>query len=93
METRENRRTNPRRSLAIMLLLCAFSVGSTCCKAFWAPPAYPPANPWGSGVIAALLCGDTLWRLLRFRELTGHWPDWRKRDLGAHDLKKEERKF
>ena len=37
--------------------------------------------------LMVLYCGDTLRCILRFRELTGHWPE----DLGAKDKEKEEK--
>lgn len=40
-----------------------------------------------SGILMVLYCGDTLRCILRFRELTGHWPE----DLGAKDKEKEEK--
>jgi hypothetical protein len=46
-----------------------------------------------SGILMVLCCGDTLRCILRFRELTGHWPDLRKRDLGAKDKEKEEKEL
>ena len=48
-------------------------------------------RPWMSGILMVLYCGDTLRCILRFRELTGHWPDLRKRDLGAKDKEKGEK--
>lgn len=55
--------------------------------------AHPPVRPWMSGILMVLCCGDTLRCILRFRELTGHWPDLRKRDLGAKDKEKEEKEL
>ena len=84
------KKPNVRRSLAICLLLDTLLIADVCYVLFWAPPSYPPMRPWLPGALALLCCWDTVRRVLRFRELTGHGPDLRKRDLGANKLQKEE---
>ena len=76
---------NARRNLVIQLALDVLFVAETCWTWNWGPSARPPVRPWLSGILTLWCCGDTLRRVLRFRELTGHWPDLRKRDLGAND--------
>lgn len=38
-----------------------------------------------------LSCWITVRSALRFRELTGHWPDLRRWDPDAYHIKKEEK--
>ena len=76
---------NARRNLVIQLALDVLFVAETCWIWNWGPSARPPVRPWLSEILTLWCCGDTLRRVLHFRELTGHWPDLRKRDLGAND--------
>ena len=76
---------NARRNLVIQLALDVLFVAETCWEWSWGPSAHPPVRLWLSGILTLWCCGDTLRRMLHFRELTGHWPDLRKRDLGAND--------
>ena len=76
---------NARRNLVIQLALDVLFIVETCWEWSWGPSAHPPVRPWLSGILTLCCCGDTLRRVLHFRELTGHWPDLRKRDLGAND--------
>ena len=82
---------NARRDLIILLVLDLMCIAEFCWVRSWGPTAHPPVRPWMSGILMLLCCGDTLRCILRFREMTGHWPDLRKRDLGANDLEKEEK--
>ena len=88
----KKRKTNPRRNLMIQLALDVLFITETCLMWSWGPSAHPPVRPWLSSALTLWCCGDTLRRVLRFRELTGHWPDLRKRDLGAEDIRKKEEK-
>ena len=76
---------NARRNLVIQLALDVLFIVETCWEWSWGPSAHPPVRPWLSGILTLCCCGDTLRRVLRFRELTGHLPDLRKQDLGAED--------
>ena len=89
----KERKVNARRNLIIQLALDVLFVADVCWEWSWGRSTYPHTRPWLSGILMLLFWWDTLRRVLRFRELTGHWPDLRKRDLGAEDIrKKEERK-
>ena len=83
--------SHARRDLIVLLALDVLFLGEICWVWSWGSSAHPPVRPWVSGVLTLLCWADTLRCVLRFRELTGHWPDLRKRDLGADDLKKEEK--
>ena len=76
----------------IQLALDVLFIAETCLMWSWGPSAHPPVRPWLSSALTLWCCGDTMRRVLRFRELTGHWPDLRKRDLGAEDIRKKEEK-
>lgn len=76
----------------IQLALDVLFITETCLMWSWGHSAHPPVRPWVSSALTLWCCGDTLRRGLRFRELTGHWPDLRKRDLGAEDIRKKEEK-
>ena len=82
---------NARRDLIILLVLDLMCIAEFCWVRSWGPTAHPPVRPWPSGILMLLFLGDTLRCILRFQEMTGHWPDLRKRDLGANDLEKEEK--
>ena len=82
---------NARRDLIILLVLDVLFIAEVCWEWSWGRFTYPRMRPWSSGILMLLFLGDTLQRILRFQELTGHWPDLRKRDLGANDLEKEEK--
>lgn len=69
--------TNARWSLVTCLLLDMLLIADVCYALFWAPPSHPPIRPWLSGTLTILCCWDTARRVLRFWELTGHWPDLR----------------
>lgn len=88
----KQRKANARRNLMIQLALDVLFMAETCWEWSWGHSAHPPVRPWVSSALTLWCCGDTLRRVLRFRELTGHWPDLRKRDLGAEDIRKKEEK-
>lgn len=88
----KKRKANARRNLMIQLALDVLFITETCLMWSWGPSAHPPVRPWLSSALTLWCCGDTMRRVLRFRELTGHWPDLRKRDLGAEDIRKKEEK-
>ena len=76
---------NARRALIILLALDVLLIAETCWEWSWGRSTYPRMRLWLSGILMLLFWGDTLQRILRFRKMTGHWPDLRKRELGAED--------
>lgn len=82
-----------RGDLIALLVLDLMCIAEFCWVRSWGPAAHPRCGRGCPEFLMVLYCGDTLRCILRFRELTGHWPDLRKRDLGAKDKEKEEKEL
>ncbi len=85
------KRLRPRRDLVICVAADLVLAAMLCWDMVWMPQAHPPEVPWTTVALLILSCWITVRSVLRFRELTGHWPDLKRWDLGAYDLKEEEK--
>lgn len=77
-----------RGDLIVLLVLDLMCIAEFCWVRSWGTCGAPAGCGRGCPeFLMVLYCGDTLRCILRFRELTGHWPE----DLGAKDKEKEEK--